>query len=600
MAPLPLPRGYWLLRMILLKGPQETHDGKENIVSPKRQKGLSFEEFKRNLGSSIHNLFQKNSYSEMYDQYVSQTEGMKEDIGNQSGVDRVNQNIFRGFEDSLTKLRSLLEESLLDKILDPQTFLEKDINAKNFYKFRACTSPSLSPNCRKRPFSKSGYDYLSHFDTLVYSDNSVISAFVNFKFKTEHFRFLGSKNVVMIQIYPTDPAGYVYHTGTCDINVEKSQFKPFKHHDLETPVHWGLYSSSDYGYFNIVRPGDDRLLDELIQRPGNETAPLPPLADLKISVEEKQLTQRGEQVLQMAFDNLEELKNIFQQGSSRFSESMVDMTMSQIGDDFDRYCSNTTESSFYVRSCVCLDNRIPSLAKVRSCVQEAQKQSGVDAVRTGLNDFQAYHYGKIRTEASFLNEDPKKQYCEKPPKQLIKGYNGDIDISQDGVEFRKCVCEDSTEESLTLTMAKCFAQNQGLTVVDISKDNQFVKSLNNITAFKKYNSDLHDSIFDVQEVSSDDEDSWLPDVVVAVINWFFDDEEEENTKKKKSAWNYMNYTSAVLEGDGNVTEKLENLPPVSQMSSENLSQFIREGFNENNIHQQEEGSFLHLMLLFLV
>ena len=591
-APLPLPRGYWILRMILLKGPQETHDGKENIVSPERQRGLSFEEFKRNLGSSIQDIFQKTRYSSIYDEYISKTGDMREESYRQSVDNGFHYNIFAGFENSLTKLRSSLEKSLVKEDIDNKT-LETRVNSGNFYESGTCIVPSLSPNCRKKPFSRS--DYISHFDTLVYSDNSVLSAFVNLKFKTDQFRFLGSKNVVAIQIYPTDPKGYKYHEGTCDIDIEKSKFNPFKEHDLITPVHWGLYSSSDYGYFNIVRPMDENLLEEFIQKPGNETAPLPPLETVNFSKQDNQLAYKAGQVLQTASSNLEELRDIFQNNATRSHEDMmVNMTMSQMSNDVDQYCSNATNSSLYVRSCVCMGRQTPSLEKVRSCVQEAQKQSGVDAVREGLNEFQTYHYGKIKNEVLALNEDPKKQYCKKPPKQFIQGYNGEIDISQDGIEFRKCVCEDSSEDSLTLTMAKCFAQNQGLTVVDISKDHRFLNSVNRPSVFEKYNSDLNGSIWGVQEP---EEESWLPDVVLAVVNWFFDDDEEESAKEK-SIWNYMNYTSAVLETDDNVAEKLKNMPPMSQVSSEDLSRFIREGFNEDNIHRKEEGSFLHLMCYF--
>ena len=597
-APLPLPRGYWILRMILLKGPQETHDGKENIVSPERQEDILLEDFKRNLKSSVQNLFQKTRYSDMYDQYVSEMGSIKEQAGGQNPDYTLNQNIFDVFENSLKQLSSEFK-NLIRENRDHQT-LETKVNSENFYELGNCISPSLSPNCREKPFSKS--DYISHFDTLVYSDNSVISAFLNVKFKTEQFRFLGSKNVIMIQLYPTDPAGYKYKPGTCDINVEDSTFKPFTHHDLETPVHWGLYSSSDHGYFNTVRPANESLLNELIQSPENKEAPIPPLEDVELSEEEKELVQKGSRVLQTAFDGLEELRNIFEQDPEKFSadDNIIYMTMNQIGDDFNQYCSNTSDPFSYIQSCVCLGDQTPIEAKVRSCVQELKKQMGVNAlIREELDEFQDHYYGRIKAEAVALNENSKKQYCDNPSKQFVNGYDGEIDMSQESVEFRKCICEDSTEDSLTLTMAKCFAQNQGLTVVDISKDNHFLNSLNRVQAFKEYNSDLNGSLWGVQE-ESPEEDSWIPDVVLAVVNWIFDDEEEqiEQGIEEKSVWNYMNYTSAVLESDKNVAEKLKNMPPVSQISSVNLSRFIREGFNENNVDRQEEGSFLHLMCYF--
>ena len=593
-APLPLPRGYWILRMIVLKGPQELTGGERHIVSPERQKGSSFEEFKRNVGSSVQDLFQRNSYSELYDQYRTQSENLREETSYQSSGYTLSQNIFDNFEKPLQKLRSLLEKSsLVTEDIDENT-LETRVNSGNFYESGTCLSPSLSPNCRQQPFDKS--DYISHFDTLVYSDNSVISAFMRVKFKTEQFRFLGSKNVVILQIYPTDPGGYKYHPETCDIDLEKSTFKIFKDHDLETPPHWGLASSSDYGYFNIVRPVDEDLLEELIQRPGNEEAPLSPLEELDFSVKgdknkkKREFIQKSSQDLQTAVNQLEELRDIFKENPSP-NENMIYEIMSQIGDDLNQYCSNAVNSDSYIRSCICLGD--PNRAKVRSCVQMAYQQEGVQSIRQELDNLQAYHYGKIKTESETLNKDPKKQYCKTLPKQLITGYNGEVDISQDGLDFRKCVCEDTSEDSLTLTMAKCFAQNQGLTVVDISRDHRFLNSVNRSSIFEEYNSDLSSSLWGVQEP---EEESWLPDIVLAVIDLFSDDDEEST--QEKSLWNYMNYTSTVLEGDGNIAKKLNNMPPMSQVSSEDMSRFIREGFNEENVHRKEEGSFLHLMCYF--
>ena len=144
-APLPLPRGYWILRMILLKGPQEITDGERHIVSPERQQGLSFEEFKRNLGSSIQELFQKSSYSEIYDQYVSQSGNLREETSYQSSGYTLSQNIFNGFEKPLQQLRALLEKSSLVREDIDENTLETKVNSGNFYESGVCFSPSLSP-----------------------------------------------------------------------------------------------------------------------------------------------------------------------------------------------------------------------------------------------------------------------------------------------------------------------------------------------------------------------------------------------------------------------------------------------------------------------
>ena len=114
-------------------------------------------------------------------------------------------------------------------------------------------------------------DYITHFDTLAYSENGVLNAFVKLGFNVEHFRHLGSKNSILIEVYPADPNEYkflpVHETGgmsQCKLDIENTTFRPFPKcengqvhdncHELKTPVHWGLFFTTEFGNVNIMWP----------------------------------------------------------------------------------------------------------------------------------------------------------------------------------------------------------------------------------------------------------------------------------------------------------------------------------------------------------
>ena len=102
-------------------------------------------------------------------------------------------------------------------------------------------------------------EYITHYDTTVQVRDSMVNAYANFLFDLNEFVFIGSNSRLIVQLWPTDPKYYVYKDNSCEINIEKSQFKPFLDHDLVTPAFMGTFVPGDQRNWNILRVLSDSL-----------------------------------------------------------------------------------------------------------------------------------------------------------------------------------------------------------------------------------------------------------------------------------------------------------------------------------------------------
>ncbi|MDE0119778.1 MAG: hypothetical protein OXM55_07210 [Bdellovibrionales bacterium] len=96
-------------------------------------------------------------------------------------------------------------------------------------------------------------EYITHFDTYVEVRDGLINAYINFLFELDEFIFIGSTNRLIVQLWPTDPAHYVYYEGTCKVNPKASHFVPFKNHDLVTLPFMGPFVPGEQRNWNIFR-----------------------------------------------------------------------------------------------------------------------------------------------------------------------------------------------------------------------------------------------------------------------------------------------------------------------------------------------------------
>lgn len=563
-APFALPRGYYLLRMILLKGPQEGSNGRRKIVSS---------DMRINPVRRLQSFFEGSEYSQLYDRYFSLFQKRANSAESMSSSN---------FEEFKTDISRMDNEII--------NVLSKDNVRANAFRFRKagiCLNEEFNPNCGK-PYQAE--DYISHYDTLAYSENGAVNAFVNFELSTEKFRHLGSRNIVIIQVYPTDPKGYKYLSDesgskTCRIDILNSQWRPYTDHDLVNTPHWGLSSFSGQGAFNRVHPMDESLLASLIRSEENPEAPLLPLEEEFSGKASEEI----QQALKYARSKLDAAENI---------PSDWDLDLSQ--DRFKEYCSGTTpdeEESSHLRACLCFERkgsrdewnselsyrtRPPSRETVQACKLLAQKLDRLDNIQS--------HFQEINPVENMPQD--RKRYCEASTRGSSNSYNGgESDVSEDGKAFRECVCSNTSQDSLTLAMAQCFAKNQGVQVIEVAKDSRFLKDLNQVDEFFQYNAALAQKI--IKPLSG------AVSAFVSLMSSIFGDDEAESGRRQNDQdhLEYMNYTQVMGE-DALAGYKLQNLSSISSVKQQDLRRFIKEGVQADRRNQPEERSFLHLMCYF--
>ena len=131
-------------------------------------------------------------------------------------------------------------------------------------------------------------------------------------------------------------------------------------------------------------------------------------------------------------------------------------------------------------------------------------------------------------------------------------------------------------------MARCFAKDRMLTVVDTQDNGKFLTQLNTII------SQLSNRFFDADNVS---------DLIQNISN--------SSVRQNLSAKWIPDFQSESFKGyqyyaDTYAGDTRPYHPVLQTISQENMSQFISEGFHHENRTHAEQGSFLHAMCYFLV
>ena len=200
-----LPVGHWVMRTILAKGPQEI----KNVHLVRSQNPME----------SFYNVFNESFNLSLLKDIMS-------------------------FNKDTVSEKDIIDIS--DRFKESNRLFDKGFRQSQYPR------PYFSPE-----------DYISHYDTVVKSENAVVSSFLEQKIQTNHFRHLGSKNAMIIEFYPLDNRG-LKHNDKCELIEEKSNFAVMKKceadqrngncHDLDTPAHWGLFSPSEMSSSQIVWP----------------------------------------------------------------------------------------------------------------------------------------------------------------------------------------------------------------------------------------------------------------------------------------------------------------------------------------------------------
>jgi len=488
------PIGYYLVRIIIAKGPYETDEGERLILdrytTDPLTGGLQFI-------TEMDLIDHRKHFGEAYRKIVAPTTDEEMKSLSMEALDKR----MEDFEKAREKLIDVYKERGYDAYGAPL----KTANATEF-SGDGCVLSDRTP-C----FVKD--DYIAHFDTLAYSENGVLSLFAKLGFNVEHFRHLGSKNSILIGIYPTNPNLYKYqpaiqHRGNrCVLDVEHTTFKPLptcddkkndgkECHQLETPWHWGLFFTTEFGMQNIVWPMKNNY-DEVF---GLDPLEISNKTDHELKQEQTQLKIMEAVIRNANQSSTGDYRAGFDSDVEDSYKSIVnewDFVVSDVGvvkiDKLRQYCENVERQISEMHSDYLSEEVLPTL-DVRSLdirrficsenMQDMQESlNGITRNKIRHQIRKYFVYNKFFEEKD-KDESPMQKYlqvqtqkgsfCDERSHKATSLDEDGNDLSESFLGYQDCVCNSPNEKSITKKMAHCFAKEQGLILVQ-GKD--FLKNL---------------------------------------------------------------------------------------------------------------------------
>ena len=526
-----LPIGYYLIRFIIAKGPQETAEGQRLIMDrfslDPLQSGLRLFDsvsvfnrvfnMRKIFGRIAHNIqipmnnrrveHSRNAIDEL-EIYTQELEDVRDEL------QELSQNSeYEKYEELLKELESLRKTNAT---LEPLRQKLEDAHNKylNLYdnidyeaygeRFKTANAKEFSGDgCQKGdrlPCFKSG-DYIDHFDTLAKSENGVLSVFVKFDFNVEHFRHLASKNSILIQIYPTDPSEYRYvnaeetEGNNCVLDIDNTTFKPFPTcvdkesgndndncHELKIPAHWGLFFNTEFGMVNITWPTTQDFTKVFSQHIKNP---------IEIDGEfYRQLKEEAEELGKMenAIDYVRGIPennkvDVDRPYDAHFKNFVTNMDRVNV-DEFIQYCENIKKQIADIESSDLIGDENSLLEELflvdLVCYESMQDSSTSISGRKLKQQIRKYFTYRDFHEVRARGKNPMEEFrvvqsqegsfCdEKVHKATAFGID-ENDWTESAVSYRNCVCSPPNEEFITSKMARCFAKSQGLVFVEDNMD----------------------------------------------------------------------------------------------------------------------------------
>ena len=111
-------------------------------------------------------------------------------------------------------------------------------------------------------------EYITHSDMLVKAEANFINLYTPLFITTKQLYYVSSRNILSIEMFPTDPSKYVYHDVKgdegCELDVEATRWFPYFDHDLKNNAFLGAFNLSELTNWNILRPVEKFSSDEVI------------------------------------------------------------------------------------------------------------------------------------------------------------------------------------------------------------------------------------------------------------------------------------------------------------------------------------------------
>ena len=497
-----LPIGYYLIRFIIAKGPYETAEGKKQLLDRDLLDPLRGS---LNLIAKMDFMNYQRHFGKEFEELTQPTQAKMENSGLNKLDERVDE-----FEQALKNFRNVS----LDKDYGAYRTDLTTANAEKFYT-SGCEEGDRIP-C----FSKE--DYITHFDTLAYAENGVLSSFVKLGFSVEHFRHLGSKNSILIEIYPTDPNPEKYYTykdpsetggNRCILDIEKTIFKPFPTceegevhdhcHQMKVPAHWGLFFTTEFGMLNIMWPAEHNYTEVF----GLDPIEISNKSDFEMKREKNQLRVM-ENALQYVHQTHEEDFGVdnrvrVDQAYQSFFAPLVNSVDRVDGGRFNRYCKNVEEQISKINSEDLKGGKNPlseELSLSFHVCSENMQDSSISLsgrrLRNQIRKYFTYRDFSDRLEQNNINpleeyrkvQNQEGGFCGKRLHKATAYGDDDSDFSKAALGYHDCVCSPPNEESITNKIAQCFAKEQGLVFVENEEFQEKLKNSQDMSLHEVMNS----------------------------------------------------------------------------------------------------------------
>ena len=117
------------------------------------------------------------------------------------------------------------------------------------------------PVNEKKGVQISGGEYLTHADTVIRAKANFLNLYMPLHLTTSKLLYLASRNLLVIQVVPADPAGFRFKPAgesgaACDLDLEKTVWRPYPSdkHELKNSPYAGAFNIQNWTNWNILQP----------------------------------------------------------------------------------------------------------------------------------------------------------------------------------------------------------------------------------------------------------------------------------------------------------------------------------------------------------
>ena len=118
-----------------------------------------------------------------------------------------------------------------------------------------------------KTFSLEGAKYITHTDSVARAEANFINFYMPLYISTKQFYYIASRNLLVVEIYPADPSGFVYDE-ECEIDPDKTDWRIFTDHELDNRPYVGAMNIQNWVNWNLLQPlstestSTDDIIDE--------------------------------------------------------------------------------------------------------------------------------------------------------------------------------------------------------------------------------------------------------------------------------------------------------------------------------------------------